>query len=158
MRLIDENGEQAGIVSAEDALQRAKNSGYDLVEVAPNAVPPVCKIIDYGKFKYEQEKLAKEAKKKQVHIVVKEVRIRPNIEEHDYQVKLRNAGRFLNHGDKVKVTMLFKGRELAFVEKGRQLLDRMIKDIEPIGQVEKLPGREGRMMIMTLVPLGKGKK
>ncbi len=158
IRLIDEKGEQAGIVSREEALSRAENLGLDLVEVAPNATPPVCRIIDYGKFKYEQEKVAKDAKKKQAVIHVKEVRFGPNIEEHDYQVKLRNICRFLSHGDKVKVSVFFKGREMAFMEKGRQLLDRVTKDAEEFGKVDKLPGREGRAITMIMVAYGKAKE
>jgi translation initiation factor IF-3 len=128
------------------------------VEVAPNSTPPVCKIIDYGKFKYEQEKMAKDAKKKQSIVLLKEVRFRPNIEEHDYQVKLKNACRFLEHGDKVKVSILFRGREMNLMEKGRKLLARVAKDVELYGKIDHLPSKEGRILIMTLISLRKGKK
>jgi len=156
--LIDHEGNQLGIIPPEVALQKAIEEGLDLVEVAPNANPPVCRIIDFGKFKYEQEKMAKEARKKQTVVVIKEIRMRPHIEEHDYQVKLKSIIKFLEQGDKVKVTLMFKGREMSFMEKGRQILDRIIKEVEEFGGVEKLPNQEGRIMIMTLIPHRKGKK
>ena len=136
---------------SDDLEEKAKSLGLELVEISPNAEPPVCRIIDYGKFKYQQEKLAKDSKKKQRVIVVKEVRLRPRIEEHDYQVKLRNVVRFLEHGDRVKVSVMFRGREMGHQEVGRQLLERVIKDTEVYGNVEKLPSMEGRHMVIFLM-------
>jgi len=141
-----------------EALEKAEAVNLDLVEVSPNAKPPVCRIIDHGKFKYEQEKLAKESKKKQRVIVVKEIRMRLRIEDHDYQVKLRNIQKFLGHGDRVKVAVFFRGREMAQRELGRQILDRVMKDAELWGEVEKLPSFEGRNMVMYLIAIKKGKK
>lgn len=158
IRLIDQNSEQLGVMTPEEALRKAEAAGLDLVEVSPTANPPVCRILDFGKFKYEQERMAKDAKKKQRVILIKEVRVRPSIEEHDYLVKLRNIVKFLEHGDRVKISVLFRGREVGNQERGRQLLDRLITDTEAYGEVEKLPSMEGRNMVMFLMALKKGKK
>lgn len=152
VRLIDENGEQVGVVPVREALQRADAAGLDLVEISPNADPPVCKILDYGKYKYEQQKKAAEARKKQKTVDIKEIKLRPTIEKHDYEVKLRNAQRFLEEGDKVKVTMRFRGRELSHQELGMNVLRRMKDDLAGVSKVEMEPRLEGRQMIMVLVP------
>ena len=135
-----------------DAMRMAEQVGLDLVEISPNASPPVCKIMDFGKFKYEQQKKAAEAKKKQKVIEVKEVKFRPNIDEHDYDVKMRNVSRFLEDGDKVKVTLRFRGREMAHQDLGREVLQRIAKDTEGLGKVESMPKMEGRQMIMVIGP------
>jgi len=142
----------AGVVSKEEAIERAFEAGLDLVAVSPNAVPPVCKILDYGKYKYEAQKKKNEAKKKQNVIVVKEIKMRPGIEEHDYQVKLRAMNRFIGEGDKVKVTLRFRGREMAHVELGGKVLDRVQGDMEEIAKVEQFPKMEGRQMTMVIAP------
>lgn len=139
-----------GVMSVPEALKRAEEEGLDLVEVSPNATPPVCKILDYGKYKYEQQKKAAEARKNQKTVDVKEVKIRPGIEEHDYQVKLKNARKFLEKGDKVKVTMRFRGREMAHQDIGMDLLKRMIEEVSDVGKVDLQPKLEGRQMIMVL--------
>jgi translation initiation factor IF-3 len=133
-------------------LRIAEERQVDLVEVAPQAKPPVCRLMDYGKYKYEQSKREKEAKKKQHIISVKEVKLRPNIDEHDYQVKFRNAERFLKDGDKVKVTIMFRGREIVYTPKGKEILTRMAKELTEICTVERMPKVEGRNMIMILAP------
>lgn len=135
-----------------DAIALAEDSGLDLVEVSPNASPPVCKILDYGKYKYEQQKKAAEARKKQKTVDVKEVKIRPGIEKHDYDVKMRNARRFLEKGDKVKVTMRFRGREMAHQDIGYELLSKMREELADISKVEFQPKMEGRQIIMVLAP------
>jgi translation initiation factor IF-3 len=135
-----------------DAMSRAEEAGLDLVEISPNAEPPVCKILDYGKFKYEQQKKANEARKKQKVIEIKEIKIRPMIDDHDYQVKMRAAVRFLEEGNKVKITMRFRGRELSHIELGTQLLDKMRKELGQLGKVELEPRLEGRQMIMIIGP------
>lgn len=150
IRLIDAEGEMIGVVSVKEGLDRAEEAGLDLVEVSPNATPPVCKILDYGKYKYEQQKKANEARKKQKTVDVKEVKLRPGIEEHDYQVKFRNAKRFLEHGDKVKVTMRFRGREMAHQEIGMEVLNRMKEDLAEVSKVDLEPKMEGRQVIMVL--------
>lgn len=152
VRLIDAQGEQAGIVRVRDALDMATESGLDLVEVAPQASPPVCKIMDYGKFKYQQSKKAAEAKKKQKQIEVKEVKFRPGTEDHDYQVKLRNATRFLEAGDKVKITLRFRGREMAHRDVAGALLDRIEQDLAGLANVEQRPRLEGRQVTMVMAP------
>lgn len=139
-----------GVMATEDAIILAEDAGLDLVEVSPNADPPVCKILDYGKYKYEQQKKANEARKKQKIIDVKEVKIRPGIEDHDYQVKMRNARRFLEEGNKVKVTMRFRGREMAHQNIGMELLVRMKEELSDVGKVDLEPKLEGRQMIMVL--------
>ena len=152
VRLIGEDGTQLGIVPLEEALTRAAEAKLDLVEVAPKASPPVCKIMDYGKYKYLQAKKLQEAKKKQTTIQVKEVKIRPKTEEHDYQFKLRHIKRFLSEKNKAKVTIMFRGREIAHSELGLKVLERIIVDIEEEGIVEQAPKLEGRNMIMILAP------
>ncbi len=137
-------------MSVPDAVKLAEEAGLDLVEVSPNAKPPVCKILDYGKYKYEQQKKASEARKKQKTVDVKEVKIRPGIEEHDYQVKMRNARKFLTNGDKVKVTMRFRGREMAHQDIGMDLLKRMVEELSDISKVDLQPKMEGRQIIMVL--------
>ena len=152
VRLVDHEGNMQGVVPIEEALSMAEEAGLDLVEVSPNAEPPVCKILDYGKYKYEQQKKAAEARKKQKTVDVKEVKIRPGIEEHDYNVKMRNARRFLESGDKVKVTMRFRGREMAHQDIGMDLLKRMVEELADVGKPELQPKMEGRQMIMVLGP------
>jgi len=139
-----------GVMSVEAAIKLAEESGLDLVEVSPNASPPVCKVLDYGKYKYEQQKKAAEARKNQKTVDVKEVKIRPGIEDHDYQVKMRNARKFLENGDKVKVTMRFRGREMAHQNIGVGLLKRMIEELSDVGKVDLHPKTEGRQIIMVL--------
>jgi translation initiation factor IF-3 len=153
IRLIDQDGENAGVVTPAVAIQMAEDVGLDLVEISPGATPPVCKIMDLGKFKYEQQKKAAEAKKKQKIIEIKEVKFRPNIDTHDYEVKMRSVTKFLGEGDKVKVTLRFRGREMAHVELGRDLLERISGDVEEIGKIESMPKMEGRQMIMVVAPL-----
>lgn len=150
VRVVDEDGEMKGVMSVADAVELAEEAGLDLVEVSPNAKPPVCKILDYGKYKYEQQKKAAEARKKQKTVDVKEVKIRPGIEDHDYQVKMRNARKFLENGDKVKVTMRFRGREMAHQDIGMDLLKRMIEELADVGKVDLHPKMEGRQIIMVL--------
>ena len=152
MRLIDETGEQLGVVGTGDALERAREVGLDLVEVSPNADPPVCKILDFGKYKYEAQKRKSEARKKQKIIEVKEIKFRPNIEQHDYDVKMRAMRRFLEEGDKVKVTLRFRGREMAHQELGRKVLERVREETDGLAKVEQMPLMEGRQMIMVLAP------
>ena len=152
MRVIGADGDQLGIMELDDAQARAADDGLDLVEVAPTAEPPVCRIKDYGKFVFEQNKKAQSARKKQKLIHVKEVKFRPGTEEGDYQVKLRNLVRFLTHGDKAKVTLRFRGREMAHQELGAQLLERVRKDLEEYGTVEQHPQLEGRQMVMVIAP------
>ncbi|HJO73480.1 MAG TPA: translation initiation factor IF-3 [Rhodospirillales bacterium] len=150
VRIVDENGNMAGVVPIESALDMATEVGLDLVEISPNAEPPVCKVLDYGKFKYETQKKKHEARKKQKVIDVKEIKMRPSIDEHDYQVKMRNARRFLGDGDKVKVTIRFRGREMAHQELGMKVLDRVRDELEEVAKVEQFPQVEGRMMTMVI--------
>lgn len=150
--MIGDDGEMIGVVSVDEGIRMATDAGLDLVEVSPNAKPPVCKILDYGKYKYEQQKKANEARKKQKTVDVKEVKIRPGIEEHDYSVKMRNARKFLSGGDKVKVTMRFRGREMAHQQLGMDLLKRMKEELSDISKTELEPKLEGRQMIMVLAP------
>ena len=150
IRLIGENGEQLGIMPTKDALRMAKEAELDLVKIAPTAKPPVCKIIDYGKYKYEQGRKEKEAKKKQKVIEVKEVRLSPNIEENDLNTKAAAAQKFIQKGDKVKVTLRFRGREMAHVQSSKQILDVFAEKVSDIATVEKAPKLEGRQMIMFL--------
>ncbi len=152
VRLVDADGEMKGIVELEEAIKLAEDEGLDLVEVSPNADPPVCKILDYGKYKYEQQKKANEARKKQKTVEVKEVKMSPRIEKNDYEVKMRNARRFIENGDKVKVTMRFRGREMAHQNIGREIYARIQEDLEEITTVELAPKFEGRQMIMILAP------
>ena len=150
VRVVGEAGEQLGVLATPDALKRAEEAGLDLVEVAPTAVPPVCRIMDYSKYKYEQEKREKEARKKQKVIHLKEIRLSPKIGEHDYQFKLRNLGDFLKRGDKVKITMMFKGREMAHVDLGRKILDRLSSDISQVGEIEEPARQDGRFLNMVI--------
>lgn len=152
MRLVDAEGEQAGVVGLEEALRMAEDAGMDLVEISPNAEPPVCKILDYGKFKYEQQKKANEARKKQKTVDVKEIKVRPGIDDHDYEVKMKAARRFLESGDKVKVTMRFRGREMAHQNLGLELLKKMREELGPLSKVEMEPRFEGRQVMMVLAP------
>lgn len=152
VRLIDQNGEQVGIVPLAQAKKIAEEAELDLVEVSPNAAPPVCRIMDYGKYRFEQNKKQHEAKKKQKQIQVKEVKFRPGTDEGDYQVKLRNLVRFLSDGDKAKVTLRFRGREMAHQDIGLKLLERVEKDLEEHGTVEQYPRLEGRQMVMVVAP------
>lgn len=156
--MIDEKGEQAGIVSAQEALERAGEAGLDLVEISPNAEPPVCRIMDFGKYLYEANKQKHAAKKKQKQIHIKEIKFRPGTDVRDYQVKLRNLIKFLGNGDKTKVTMRFRGREMAHQELGLELLKRIEADLEPYGVVEQFPKMEGRQMVMVLQPATDSKK
>ena len=153
VRVIDQEGEQVGILPIEQALSMAEELGLDLVEVAPMARPPVCRIMDYGKFKYEEQRKAREARKKQHQIQIKEVKMRPGIEDHDFEFKTRHARRFLEEGNKVKVTMMFRGRQMAHPEIGRQVLDDVMKELADISKVEMNPTMEARSMSMVLVPL-----
>jgi translation initiation factor IF-3 len=152
VRLIDENGQNVGVVAKFDALARAEAAGLDLVEVSPDAEPPVCKILDYGKFKYQEQKKAAEARKHQKIVEIKEIKMRPGIDDHDYDVKMRAIKRFFEEGDKVKVTLRFRGREMAHQQLGMAVLVRVKNDVEPIAKVESEPRFEGRQMVMVLAP------
>ena len=152
VRLIDAAGEQVGVVSREAALEHAADSGLDLVIVAGNADPPVCKIMDYGKFKYDEQKKRNEARKKQKTIDVKEVKLRPGIDTHDYDIKMRSMKKFLEEGDKVKVTMRFRGREMVHQEIGARVLERVREDLDGRVKIEQFPKIEGRQMVMVLAP------
>ncbi|RKK04363.1 translation initiation factor IF-3 [Pseudoroseomonas wenyumeiae] len=152
VRLIDEEGEMIGVMSAREALLRAYDAGMDLLEISPNAVPPVCKITDYGKYKYEQQKKANEARKKQKIVEIKEIKVRPNIDDHDYDVKMRAAKGFLEEGDKVKVTLRFRGREMAHQDLGAKVLERVRTELAELAKVEQMPRLENRQMIMVLAP------
>src|SRR5881275_2886808 len=148
VRLVDERGQMVGVVGRSEALDMATDAGLDLVEIAPNADPPVCKILDFGKFKYEQQKKKNEAKKKQKVIEIKEIKVRPNIDENDYQVKLRAMKSFIEEGDKVKVTLRFRGREMAHQEIGVRVLERIKNEMDPTSKVEQMPRMENRQMVM----------
>ncbi len=152
VRLVDSEGEQVGIVSIEDARSAAADRGLDLVEVAPNARPPVVRIMDYGKYKYEQARKTRESKKKQHQVQVKEIKLRPKIEEHDIDFKARHARRFLTEGNKVKLTMRFRGREMTHTELGAVVLEEFAGSLEDVGRVEERPKMEGRQMTMVLAP------
>src|SRR4051812_46208814 len=152
VRLIDEEGEMQGVMTARDALLRAYSVGLDLVEISPNADPPVCKILDFGKFKYEQQKKKNEAKKKQKVIEIKEIKVRPNIDENDYQVKMRAMKSFIDEGDKVKVTLRFRGREMAHQDIGVRVLERIRAEMDSTSKVEQMPRMENRQMVMVLSP------
>jgi len=152
VRLIDQDGEMLGVMSAREALLRAYDIGMDLLEISPNAVPPVCKITDYGKYKYEQQKKANEARKKQKIVEIKEIKVRPNIDDHDYEVKMRAAKSFIEEGDKVKVTLRFRGREMAHQDLGIKVLDRIRTELAEQAKVEQMPRLENRQMIMVLAP------
>ena len=150
--MIDEHGENHGVVTIGDALTLARDAGLDLLELSPNANPPVCKILDHGKFKYEEQKRKNEARKKQKTIEVKEIKFRPNIDNHDYGVKMRSMAKFLEDGDKVKVTLRFRGRELRHQELGTAILERVKSDTLELAKVEQFPSMEGRQMVMVLAP------
>ena len=152
VRLVDQRGQMVGVVGRNEALDMAANAGLDLVEISPNADPPVCKILDFGKYKYEEQKKKNEARKKQKIIEVKEIKLRPGIDDHDYEVKRRSMVKFIEEGDKVKVTMRFRGRELAHQELGMDVLVRVRDDLEEIAKVEQMPRMEGRQMTMVMSP------
>ena len=152
VRLIDQNGEMLGIFGTKQAIEKAFEAGLDLVEISPNAEPPVCKILDYGKYKYEQQKKANEAKKKQVTVNVKEIKLRPAIGDHDYQVKLKAARKFIEGGDKLKVTLRFRGREMAHMQLGMEVVQRMKEDLADIAKVDMEAKTEGRQIMMMLSP------
>jgi translation initiation factor IF-3 len=159
VRVVGPEGEQLGILPTEEALGKARETELDLVEVAPKADPPVCKIMDYGKFRYQQQKRAHEAKKKQTVIQVKEVKIRPKIDEHDYQFKLKHVLRFLEGGDKAKISVVFRGREIVHRDIGRKLLERFIEDAKEVGDIESMPKMEGRnMTVILMAKVQKGTK
>jgi len=153
VRVVDDAGEQLGIMNLNDALAAAEGRGLDLVEVSPNARPPVCRIMDYGKYKYQASKRAAEAKKKAARTELKEVKMRPKTEEHDFQFKVKNARRFLEEGNKVKVTVMFRGREVTHPEFGRRLMAKVAEEVKDLGQVESMPNMAGRFMTMVLAPL-----
>ncbi|WP_354537365.1 translation initiation factor IF-3 [Roseovarius sp. MBR-6] len=152
IRLIGADGENVGVVTPQRALEMAEEAGLDLVEISPSATPPVCKIMDFGKYKYETQKREAEARKKQKIIEVKEVKFRPGTDTHDYDVKMRNVLKFLEGGDKVKITLRFRGREMAHQHLGRELLERIADDVKEVGRVENMPKMEGRQMIMVIGP------
>ena len=152
VRLIDENGDNVGVVPIADALARAVAAGLDLVEISPDASPPVTKVLDYGKYKYQEQKKAAEARKRQKIVEIKEIKMRPSIDDHDYDVKMRSIKRFFDDGDKVKVTLRFRGRELSHQELGWQVQQRVKADTEPSAKVESEPRMEGRQMVMVLAP------
>jgi translation initiation factor IF-3 len=153
VRLVGSDGQQIGIVSIQEALRQAQELDLDLVEVAPQANPPVCRIMDYGKFKYERDVRQKEARKKQARVEVKEIKMRPKIDPHDYGTKKGHVVRFLNQGARVKVTIMFRGREMAHTELGRKLLDRLTEDLKELATVENYPKLDGRNMVMVMAPI-----
>jgi translation initiation factor IF-3 len=155
VRLVGPDGDQIGIVATQDALQQAQDLDLDLVEVAPSANPPVCRIMDYGKYKYERDIRQKEARKKQARIEVKEIKFRPKIDSHDYETKKGHVVRFLNAGSRVKITIMFRGREMSHTELGRKILDRLVADLKDIALVDSAPKQDGRNMIMVLTPTKK---
>ena len=152
VRLIDPDGDNVGVVPTSDAIQRSLEFGLDLVEISPNADPPVCKILDFGKFKYEEQKRKNEARKKQKTIDVKEIKMRPNIDTHDYDVKMRSIHKFIGEGDKVKVTMRFRGREMAHQDIGMRVLEKVREALLEEAKVEQFPKMEGRQMTMVMAP------
>ncbi len=152
VRCIGAEGEMLGVMHPREAMRLAEEAGLDLVEISPHAEPPVCKILDYGKLKYENQKKKNEARKKQKIIEIKEIKLRPNIDEHDYQVKMRSVTKFLGEGDKVKVTMRFRGREMAHQDLGMNVLNRVREDMDEIAKIEAHPKLEGRQMIMVMAP------
>ncbi len=152
VRLIDEEGNQLGVMPTRDALQIALDKGYDLVEVAPTAQPPVCRIMDYGRYKYEQAKRDREARRNQHVVNIKELKMRPRIDEHDFEVKVRSGERFLKDGDKVKCTIMFRGREIVHSQLGREVLAQLAERLQEFGQVESEPRLEGRNMTMVMAP------
>nr|WP_245794572.1 translation initiation factor IF-3 [Vannielia litorea] len=148
-------GQNVGVVTPQRAMELAEQVGLDLVEISPNATPPVCKIMDFGKFKYETQKKEAEARKKQKIIEIKEIKFRPNTDTHDYEVKMRSVFKFLENGDKVKITLRFRGREMAHQDIGRDLLERVAEDVKELGKIESMPKMEGRQMVMMINPLPK---
>lgn len=152
VRLIDETGQNVGVVAKLDAMARAEAAGLDLVEISPDAEPPVCKILDFGKFKYQEQKKAAEARKNQKIVEIKEIKMRPGIDDHDYDVKMRAIKRFFEEGDKVKITLRFRGREMAHSQLGMEVLQRVKAETEPFAKVESEPRFEGRQMVMILAP------
>ncbi|MDF2617829.1 MAG: translation initiation factor [Xanthobacteraceae bacterium] len=152
VQLIDQDGQNLGVFPTRDAILRAQDAGLDLVEIAPNSVPPVCKILDYGRFKYQNQKKANEARKKQHVVEIKEIKLRPGIDTHDYDVKMKAIHRFFGEGDKVKVTLRFRGREMAHQELGYKLLNKVKEELATIAKVESEPSLEGRQMTMVLAP------
>jgi len=152
IRVISDDGQQLGVISCAEGLKMAKEQGLDLVEVAPKANPPVCRIMDFSKYKYEQEKKERLARKKQRIVHIKEIKLKPNIEEHDYQTKLRHLKRFLDRGDRTKITLMFRGRQMAHVDIGRRLMERVMKDLSEIAVTERPPLLEGRFMVMVMAP------
>jgi len=158
VRLIDENGQNVGVVQRSDALERATTAGLDLVEISPDAEPPVCKILDFGKYKYQEQKKAAEARKNQKIVEIKEIKMRPGIDDHDYDVKMRAIRRFFEEGDKVKVTLRFRGREMAHQELGMALMTRVKTDLNTMAQVETEPKLMGKSVTMTLAPLPANKR
>ncbi|WP_333836284.1 translation initiation factor IF-3 [Novosphingobium sp.] len=154
VRVIDENGENLGVMYTREAIDQAAEVGLDLVEVSPNADPPVCKFLDVGKFRYEAQKKANAARKSQKTQEIKEIKMRPNIDDHDYDVKMRNVQRFIEDGDKVKVTLRFRGRELSHQQLGMNLLKRVQEDVAEVAKIEAFPRMEGRQMLMVLAPKG----
>jgi len=152
VRVIDAEGENHGVISLEDALEIAEEAGLDLVEVSPQVSPPVCKVLDYGKYKYEQQKKANEARKKQKTIEVKEIKMRPGIDEHDYQVKMKAVRKFIENGDKVKMTIRFRGREMAHQDLGLKVLTRVREEMDEMIKIEQMPRTEGRLMVMVIAP------
>ncbi len=152
VRLVDEQGNMVGIVPLREALERAREVGLDLVEISPTAKPPVCKILDYGKFKYEAQKKASAARKRQKTIDVKEIKMRPNIDDNDYQIKMRKVRDFLEEGDKVKITLRFRGREMAHQHLALDIFERVKQDVEGLAKIEQMPRLEGRQMVMVMAP------
>ena len=152
VRVVGADGEMVGVISVQEGIEIALDAGLDLVEVSPNADPPVCKVLDYGKYKYEEQKKRNEARKKQKVVEVKEIKMRPSIDVHDYDVKMRNARRFLGHEDKVKFTIRFRGREMAHQELGMNVLNRVRADVDEVAKIEQFPKMEGRMMTMVMGP------
>ncbi len=152
IRLIGAEGENIGLITPEKAMLLAEQAGLDLVEISPNAEPPVCKIMDFGKYKYETQKKESEARKKQHVIEIKEIKFRPNTDTHDYDVKMRSVYKFLEGGDKVKITLRFRGREMAHLELGRKLLEKVAEDVTQYGKIEAMPRLEGRQMVMMINP------
>jgi len=155
VRIIDQEGKQLGVMATRDGIKLAEGAGLDLVEISPNAVPPVCKIMDYGKYKYQMSKRAHEAKKKQTVIHLKEVKMRSGTEEHDFNFKMRHIERFLTQGDKAKVTIVFRGRELAHIDLGREVLNRVAEAIKGKGIIEQQPRMEGKSLTMIVAPAAK---
>lgn len=150
--MIDETGENVGVVSVKEALKRADEVGLDLIEISPNANPPVCKILDLGKFRYEQQKRKAEARKNQKVVEIKEIKLSPNIDTHDYEVKLRNAQRFIKDGNKVKFTLRFRGREMAYMEQGEEVMARIVEDSDLYAKIEQPAKLEGKQIMMVIAP------